>query len=256
MSYLKKEKDLILLREAGKRLGSYLRILSALVTVGATGKMLDAKARDLIEGAGDIPSFLNYQPAGARKPFPATLCVSINDAIVHGVPTDKPFVEGDLVSLDLGLIHKGVFVDAAVTVPVGHVSEDARLLMERTKESLDRGISAAIGGGRIGDIGHAVESHARQFGYGVVEELAGHGVGHAVHEPPFIPNFGAKGSGEPLLPGMVIAIEPMLTSGGSHEIVLGDDQFTYKTKDGTLSAHFEHTLIITEGAPEIITALH
>ncbi|MES2953634.1 MAG: type I methionyl aminopeptidase [Patescibacteria group bacterium] len=249
---IKKPEELEVLREAGKRLGSVLRAVAFAAKPGVTPSVLDALAERLIREGGDLPAFKNYKPDGAKIAFPSTLCVSVNNAVVHGIPGEVPLAEGDVVGLDLGLIHKGLFVDAAVTVPIGKVDEKAEKLISRTREALALGIAAARGGGKVGDIGAAVEQYINQFGYGIVRELAGHGVGYKVHEEPFVPNYGLAGTGPKLVPGMVLAIEPMVNEGGD-EVRLAPDKFTFVTTDGSRSAHFEHTIIITEGAPEVIT---
>ena len=251
---IKTAEELDILREAGKRLAGVLATVAQKAVVGATPAELDALAEKLIRDGGDTPAFKNHKPDGARIAFPATLCVSVNNAIVHGIPVDTPLASGDIVGLDLGLIHKGLFVDSAVTVPVGEVDEAGLKLISRTRESLDLGIRAAVGGKKIGDIGAAIEGHLKQFGYGIVRELSGHGVGYKVHEEPYVPNYGKVGIGPLLRPGMVLALEPMANE-GSEEIELADDNFTYITADGSRSAHFEHTIIITEGAPEVITKM-
>jgi methionyl aminopeptidase len=249
---IKTKEELETLREAGRCLGKILQVVAKSAVPGATPRQLDALAEKLIVDGGDVPAFKNYKPDGAKVAFPATLCVSVNHAIVHGIPTEKPLAEGDIVGLDLGLAHKGLFVDSAVTVAVGTVDEKAQLLLDRTREALEIGIAAARGGAKTGDVGEAIERYVTPFGYGIVRELSGHGVGYKVHEDPFVPNYGKKGTGPVFKPGMVIAIEPMFNEGGD-DIKLGADKFTYETADGSRSAHFEHTIIITDGEPEVIT---
>lgn len=226
-----------------------------MVRPGLYASELDARAAELIREGGDTPAFLNYQPYGASRPYPANLCVSINDEIVHGIPTegDKVLKEGDIVSIDLGLIHKGLITDAAITVPVGKISKELSGLLSDTKEALMAGIKAAKGGARVGDISSAIQAIGKAKGYGIVEELAGHGVGYHVHEDPYVPNFGHAGKGELLKPGMVIAIEPMFNI-GTKKIRLDADGYTYRTADGKPSAHFEHTIVITKSGAEILTA--
>lgn len=255
MENLVKSKDEIaLLRIGGKRLGDVLAKVAETVKPGVQTDELDALAEKLIREGGDTPSFKGYTPQGAERPFPAALCVSVNDEIVHGIPNEDPktLKEGDIVGLDLGLTHKGLITDSAITVPVGNISGDAQELLSVTRKALERGIAAARGGARVGDIGYAIEKFVNKR-YGIVEELGGHGVGWRVHEDPMIPNFGTQGMGMELLPGMVIAIEPMLNLGGK-EIVLDADGYTFRTADEKISAHFEHTILITEGEPEILTA--
>jgi len=195
---------------------------------------------------------LNYRPSGAPREYPATLCVSVNDEIVHGIPCDMVLKEGDIVGLDIGLSHHGLFVDTAVTVAVGTISAEDQKLINATQEGLVAGIKAAKAGAHIGDIGEAIENVAKPYKYGVVRELGGHGVGHKVHEDPYVPNFGKKGAGLKLKPGMVLALEPMFNK-GKRDITLDDDDFTFRTLDNKKSAHFEHTILITENGPEIIT---
>lgn len=256
MITIKTKEDIQILREGGKRHAEILQILKTMVRPGISARELDETAHKLIIEGGDTPAFLNYQPHGAQRPFPASLCVSINDEIVHGIPNEEEKIlkEGDIVTLDLGLIHKGLITDAAITVPVGKVSKELEELLEATKAALMAGIKAAKGGKRVGDVGSSIERVAVPHGYGVVEELSGHGVGYHVHEDPFVPNYGEAGTGEVLKPGMVIAIEPMFNLGSRH-VMLDSDGYTYRTKDGKPSAHFEHTILITKGSPEILTAI-
>lgn len=247
-----KKEDLI---EAGKRLGAVLRELSAKVAPGVTAEELDDLAEKLIRDGGDVPSFLGYTPEGADRPYPATLCVSINDEVVHGIPneSEKRLKEGDIVGLDLGLTHKGIVVDAAVTVPVGAVDERTKKLLETTKRALAEGIKAARPGGHVGDIAHAIQTVIEDGGFTVVKELGGHGVGDVVHEEPFIPNFGAKGTGEELTEGMVLALEPIANLGKA-AVRLAPDGYTFRTRDGSKSAHFEHTILLEANGARIITA--
>lgn len=255
MAKFKTTEEIILLRESGKRLARVLQEVKQAIKPGVTTMELDTLAEKLIREGGDTPPFLNYTPHGARIPFPASLCVSVNDEIVHGIPSaDRVIQEGDIVSIDLGLTHKGMVTDAALTVAVGDVPDDVMLLIKETERSLYEGIRAARGGARIGDIGAAIEHVAYKHGYGVVRELGGHGVGHAVHEEPYVPNYGRKGTGPILKPGMVLALEPMFML-GEEEIRLMPDGYTIITKDGSLSAHFEHTIVITDGGAEIVTKI-
>jgi methionyl aminopeptidase len=255
MISIKTKEDIAILREGGKRHAEILRQLSAMVKPSIHSSELEVRARELIEQGGDKAAFLDYTPYGARRPYPAALCVSVNDEVVHGIPneTDKVLEEGDIVTLDLGLVHKGLITDAAITVPVGKVSPELEKLLEVTKKALMAGIKAAKGGRRVGDIGNAIERVAAPFKYGVVEELAGHGVGYDVHEDPYVPNFGQAGQGEVLKPGLVIAIEPMFNL-GTKRVKLDSDGYTFRTADGKPSAHFEHTVVITKSGAEILTA--
>lgn len=254
MITFKNKKEIEVLKEGGKRHSFILKELAKEVKVGVSTLTLDEMAEKLIAEEGDTAAFLDYQPDGARRPYPASLCVSVNDEIVHGIPNEKPKIlkEGDIVTLDLGLIHKGLITDSAITVPVGKISAEDKKLLQATKEALEAGINSARGGNHIGDIGFAVEAVAKKYGFVVAEGLAGHGVGYEVHEDPYVPNTGNVGEGELLKPGMVLAIEPMLMPENG-KIVLDKDGYTFKTKTGKNSAHFEHTIVITEGAPIVLT---
>ncbi len=254
---IKTAKDIEILREGGKHLAAVLSVLKKKVAPGVTGAELEELTLELIAKGGDTPAFLDYKPRGAKRGFPAALCLSINNEVVHGVPheSNKVLKEGDVVSLDTGLVHRGLYTDSAITVGVGNISKEAKKLMRVTEEALYVGIKAIRPGKTVGDVGAAIEGFVRAEGkFSIIRELAGHGVGYAVHEDPYVPNFGTEGEGPELTPGMVIAIEPMLTLGGS-EIKLGSDGFTYETKDGSLAAHFEHTILITKKGGEILTKL-
>ncbi len=244
------------LRVGGKRLAKILSEVSALVEPGMSAVELDIIAQEKIKELGDEPAFLGYKPAGHRIAYPAALCVSINSEVVHGIPKAMTILkEGDIVSLDLGLKHEGLFTDHAVTVAVGAISKDKEKLLRDTREALYTGIEAIVPGARTGDIGSAVEAFAKKAGkYGIVRTLAGHGVGRAIHEDPFIPNYGKAKTGEKLVPGMVVAIEPMLTL-GTDDVDEASDGYTMKTTDGSAAAHFEHTVLITETGYEILTEL-
>jgi len=240
-------------------LASVLHKVKEKVKPGVSAKELDDYAVKLISEMGDTPAFLNYQPEGADKPYPASLCVSVNDEVVHGIPReDNILKEGDIVSIDLGLKHYGLFTDMAMTVPVGAISPASERLLDVTKKALEVGISVARAGNTVGDIGYAIEHFIRSQKngqqYGIVEVLSGHGVGRYIHEDPYIPNFGKKGQGEKLIPGMVVALEPMINNGTKH-VTLDEDGYTIRTADGKRSAHFEHTILITENEPEILTKI-
>ncbi|MFA6445830.1 MAG: type I methionyl aminopeptidase, partial [Candidatus Paceibacterota bacterium] len=243
MITIKTPQDIIKLREGGSRLAYILRELGKAIVPGISTLDLENLALKLVKEGGDKAAFLNYRPHGAKRPFPAALCVSVNDAVVHGIPNEQPYIlkEGDIVSLDMGLLHDGLYTDSAITVGVGKIDKKAEQLLDVTKRSLELGIQAAQGGSTTGDIGFAVARYAMQFGFGIVKELCGHGVGHKIHEDPFVPNYGNRGEGDKLRPGMVIAIEPMLNE-GTEEIILDADGYTYRTSDGKRSAHFEHTI--------------
>jgi len=251
---VKTKKEIALLRGGGRRLAEILHTVAGEVKAGVSPRALNDLALRLMTEQGDTPSFLGYSPHGARRPFPAALCVSVNDEVVHGIPngTDRILKEGDILTLDAGLIHQGLFTDSAITVGVGKIDATAKKLIDVTKKALAIGIKAVRGGATTGDIGYAIETFVKPRGFGIVRELAGHGVGYAVHEEPFVPNFGKKGAGVILKAGMVIAIEPMLNEGDA-AVKLDADGYTYRTKDGLRSAHFEHTVAVTEGGAEILT---
>ena len=242
------------MKEGGRRHAFILQKLAEKVAPGVSTQHLEDYARELIKEGGDKPAFLNYKPKGARRPYPASLNVSINDEIVHGIPNEgeRILAEGDIVSLDLGLTHNGLITDSAITVSCGKISDEDRKMIGHCFEALQIGIKSARGGKRVGDISSAIEGFLRPLGYGIPEGLAGHGVGYKVHEEPFVPNEGQKGKGELLKPGMVLALEPMITLGTSR-IMLAVDGYTYKTVDGSRSAHFEHTIAITDGEAIVLT---
>lgn len=254
MIRIKTKEEIAILREGGARLAHILKTLAAAVKPGMSTADINDMGQKMIEEGGDKAAFLNYTPATAKRPYPASICVSVNDEIVHGIPNEDPKIlkEGDIVSIDAGLIHKGLITDSAITVAVGKIEPAAQKLLDVTKKALAAGIAAAKAGKTTGDIGFAIENVIKPHGYGIVEELCGHGVGYAVHEDPFVPNFGIKGRGARLKAGMVIAIEPMVNE-GTKNIKLDRDGYTYRTKDGSRSAHFEHTIVITEGGAEILT---
>ncbi len=252
---IKTPKEIEIIREGGKRLATVLYKVKEIVKPGISTWELDKYAEKLIREMGDEPASLHYRPEGADSPYPASLCVSVNNEVVHGIPNkNKILQEGDIVSLDLLLKHKNLFTDMAITVPVGEVSASSRKLLEVTEKALQVGINAAQEGNRIGDIGNSIENFVRKYRYGIVEILSGHGVGRAIHEDPYVPNFGKAGTGAKLVPGMIIAIEPMLNN-GTKNVVLDKDGWTFRTADGKRSAHFEHTILITEGEPEILTKI-
>lgn len=252
MIIIKTESEIARLRKGGPILARILREVAKKVVPGITTKELDVYAHELIMKSGHTPAFLNYKPEGATYPYPASLITSINAEVVHGIPGDRVLKEGDIISLDLGLNYEGVFLDHAITVPVGGCSAKSKMLMSATKEALEAGIEAIVPGARLGDIGWAIESVARKNKLSVVYGFSGHGVGREIHEDPYVMNTGKPGKGAELVPGMVIAIEPMFTL-GREEVVLARDGFTYKTADGSRSAHFEHTVLITETGAEILT---
>lgn len=238
--------------EGGRILGEVLDAVVRIIKPGITTLKLDALAEKLIREAGGIPSFKDYKTPHDPFPYPATLCVSVNNEVVHGLPGPRILKEGDVVGLDIGMIYKGLFTDTAVTVGVGKVSKEKIELMRVTAESLEAGIAVVRTGVRIGDVGYAIAAVARTAGYGIVRELVGHGVGLAVHEDPQIPNFGEKGKGEKLHEGEVIAIEPMLTMGKRH-VELAKDGWSWVTSDGSDAAHMEHTMIVRKNGAEVVT---
>lgn len=253
MISLKTEAEIRVLAEGGAILAQVLEMLQQEAKAGVTGVQLDKRARDLLAAHHTTPSFLGYGSKG-HPPFPAALCVSVNDGVVHGLPNATPFADGDVVKLDLGLIYKGMYLDSAHTVIIGMPSVEATKLCDVTREALKIGIEAAHYGNTTGDIGHAVQAYVEGQGFGVVRQLVGHGVGHAVHEEPSVPNFGKAGKGVKLEVGLVIAIEPMVTA-GNPAVVTDVDGWTVKTGDGSLAAHEEHTVAITKDGPKILTAL-
>jgi methionyl aminopeptidase len=248
---LKSRDEIALMREAGRIVAQVLEMLAAEVRPGLNVRRLDEIVREEYRRRNVIPTFLGYAPGNA-PPYPATVCVSINDQIVHGIPRDRILQEGDIVSIDLGATYKGFVGDAAITVPCGNVSPEAMRLIEATKGALWAGINAAQPGARLGDIGAAVQEYAESRGFSVVRDFVGHGIGRRMHEEPSVPNYGERGKGRRLQPGWVIAIEPMLNAGGP-ETRVGPDRWTVYTADGSLSAHFEHTVAITEHGPEVLT---
>lgn len=250
----KRDEERVILRESGRRHARILAALRDLTVPGVSTQELEDAARRMIAEGGDTAAFLGYKPHGARRPYPAALCVSINDAIVHGIPNEHPIIlaDGDIVKLDVGVRHQGLITDAAITVVVGKGTDQDYLLQRAAEEALARGIAQALPGNTMGDIGAAIEAVGRKYGFGSPYELGGHSVGRSVHEEPLVPNFGRPGKGKKLEEGLVLAIEPMFTLGSS-DIVLDPDGYTYRTADGSRSSHAEHTILITQDGPEILT---
>ncbi len=246
MISVKNSEQIKLMREAGRITGEALVLAGEAVKPGVTTKQLDTIIRRHIESCGAKPSFLGY--AG----FPGSACISINDQVIHGIPGPRVIEEGDIVKIDVGAYYKGFHGDSANTFPVGKVSDEANKLIEVTKESFWRGIAEAKPGNRIGDIGFAVQSYVESFGFSVVRRYVGHGVGEELHESPDVPNFGTKGRGVRLCAGMTIAVEPMVNVGGPDVREL-KDKWTVVTADGSLSAHYEHTIAITENGVIVLT---
>ncbi|MEM1178830.1 MAG: type I methionyl aminopeptidase [Acidobacteriota bacterium] len=242
---LKTPGELELMHEANAIVHEILAGLAERVAPGVTTRELDRWAYDHIRSRGGVPAFLNY------RGFPATLCTALNDVIVHGIPDDRPLEEGDIIGLDCGVLLKGYVGDAARTYPVGQVSQEATDLLRVTRESLMLGAQQMRPNGRLGDIGSAVARHVRRNGFSVVKQFVGHGVGMAMHEEPQVPNYGKRGTGMRLRPGLVLAIEPMVNA-GRKDVRMDKDGWTARTKDGTLSCHFEYSVAITEGGPWIL----
>ncbi|MGH7721458.1 MAG: type I methionyl aminopeptidase [Candidatus Dormibacteria bacterium] len=243
---LKRPEEIERMRASGRILGACLAHLAAAVRPGITTLDLDSLADTFIRDHGCFPGFLGYQG------YPNSLCVSVNDEVVHGIPGARVIDEGDLVSLDCGLILDGWWADSGLSVACAEATPEVSRLIEVTRESLERGIGAARPGNRIGDIGHAIQTYAESEGYSLVREYVGHGIGRNMHEPPQVPNHGQPATGNLLKPGYVLAIEPMVNAGGPQVRVL-DDGWTVVTMDGRLSCYFEHTVAITEDGPEVLT---
>lgn len=249
MIVLKTGRELKIMKEACRISAGALQLVGRAVEPGVTTAELDRIAEEYIRSEGAVPNFKNYDG------YPATACISVNNEVIHGIPTEKRKIkQGDIVSVDLGAMFEGYHGDNAATFACGDISDEAKRLMDATKESLYEGIKAARAGGRIGDIGHAVQSYVEARGYSVVRQFVGHGVGTHLHEAPEVPNFGIPGRGIRLLPGMTIAIEPMVNI-GKPDVKVMPDGWTVLTKDGSLSAHFEHTVAVTSDGPQIMTVV-
>ncbi len=242
------------MRESGRITAAILDALQKEVRPGISTGYLDHIARKLIKKYGVESSFENYQPTKNAKPFPAVLCACVNDEIVHGLPGARVLRGGDILSLDFGVKYKGFHSDSAITISVGKISKKAKDLIETTYRALEIGIKEAKAGARLGDVGHAIQTYVESRGYGVVRNLSGHGIGKNLHENPVVLNYGEPGTGLLLRRGMTIAIEPMVTE-GDHRVAIGDDGFTFKTPDAKLSAHFEHTVVITKSGGAILTKI-
>jgi len=251
----KTPEEISILKEAGAILAKILRKLGEASVVGATTLDLDDLAMELAEEYGVEPVLLGYHPGFAPRPYPAAVCVSVNDCVQHGIPSETVILkEGDVVNIDMSIAHKGMIVDSGITVGVGTITKESQRLLDVTREALAHGIKAAKPGNRIGDISHAIETFVESRGFSVVEVLCGHGVGYAVHEEPTIPNFGRPGTGPKIEVGHVYAIEPIVNIGKA-DVYFDDegDGYSVYTKDGSWSAHFEHTVAITEQGPLILT---
>jgi methionyl aminopeptidase len=242
---LKTRGEIDLMDEANRIVHQVLDAIGERIAPGVTPRELDQLAERIIRSAGAVPAFLKY------RGYPATLCISVNDVIVHGIPNDAPLHEGDIVGIDCGVQYKGYFGDAARTFAVGQIGEDARRLLDVTREALQLAVQQVRPGGRLSDIGHAVQRYAESHGFSVVREFSGHGIGTSLHEDPQVPNFGEPGRGPKLKPGLVLAIEPMVNA-GSAGIRVDPDGWTARTEDGSLSAHFEYSVAVTEKGARIL----
>ena len=252
MIFLKTDDEIELLRQSNLLVGKTLAEVAKLIKPGVTTKELDKVAEEFIRDHGAIPTFKGY-PSPYGSPFPGTLCTSVNDQVVHGIPNDVPLKDGDIVSVDCGTLMNGFCGDSAYTFCVGEVDSEIRQLLKVTKEALYLGIENAVHGKRLGDIGFAIQSHCEAKSYGVVREFVGHGIGHEMHEDPQVPNYGRRGTGTMLKKGMCIAIEPMITQ-GSRQIVMEKDGWTVRTKDRKFAAHFEHTVAVRVGKADILSS--
>ena len=255
MIEMKTAADIAAMRESGRLVARALAAMRDAAAIGTTTRELDAVGAGVLSEAGATSPFLNYHPDWAPSPFPASICASVNDAVVHGIPTDVPLSDGDLVSIDFGAILNGWAGDAAISFIVGTPREADLDLIETTERALAAGIAAARPGNRVGDIGHAIAQVARAKGYGLLADHGGHGIGRVMHEDPHIPNDARAGRGLKLRPGLVIAIEPMLHAGGADAYTSGSDGWTLRTADGSRAAHVEHTIAITPDGPTILSAL-
>lgn len=252
MIYIKTKKEIDYIRESCRIVAESLQLMKSNVKPGITTNELDRIAEDYIKSNGGIAAFKGYSQGGSSINFPASICSSVDDEVVHGIPGNRVLKEGEIISLDVGVQKDGYFGDAALTVAVGEISEQKRMLMDVTEKSLYKGIDAASSGNRVNDIGAAVQEYVEANGFSVVRDLCGHGVGKYLHEDPSVPNYGRRGTGAKLKPGMIIAIEPMVNA-GKYGVRTGIDGWTVHTIDGEPSAHFEHSILITNGTPEILT---
>lgn len=251
--FLKTEDEIELMRKANRLVANTLAEICKYIKPGVTTLQLDRIAESFIRDNGGVPTFKNY-PNPFGGPFPASICTSVNDVVVHGIPDDKTILrDGDIISVDCGALLDGFNGDSCYTFCVGEVNADIRKLLDVTKKSLYLGIENATAGKHLGDVGHAVQTYCESNGYGVVRELTGHGIGREMHEDPAVPNYGASGSGVMLKAGMCIAIEPMITM-GSREICLMPDRWTIRTRDGKPAAHFEHTIAVCRGKADILSS--
>lgn len=248
MIILKGRREIELMRRAGRVVAEVLAVLEKHIAPGVTTLELNRIAEEALSRRGAIPAFKGY------RGFPASICVAINQEVVHGIPSLKKLAEGDIISIDIGAIVEGYYGDAAATFPVGSVDEEKERLLKVTREALWQGIKQAVAGKRLSDISHAIQRHVESNGFSVVRDYVGHGIGREMHEDPQVPNFGPPGRGPRLRPGMTLAIEPMVNA-GTHEVITLSDGWTVVTADGKPSAHFEHTVAITEEGPDVLTLL-
>jgi methionyl aminopeptidase len=251
--HLKTDRDVEGLRRAAGLVGEVLAEVARRVRPGGTTMELDRVAEEIIRSAGGRPAFKGYRMGGETPPFPGSLCTSVNDVVVHGFPSDAPLEEGDLVAVDCGVELDGYFGDFAYTFPVGEISAENRALLDVTKQALYEGIGQAVAGRRLGDVGHAVQAYCERHGYGVVRDLVGHGIGRRLHEEPQVPNYGHRGAGKKLKPGMALCLEPMINR-GTADVTVDADGWTVRTTDGRPSAHYEHTVVVRRGAAEVLSS--
>jgi methionyl aminopeptidase len=253
MIRLKTKEELLIMREAGKIVSYALDALRDVVKPGVSTAELESVAEKCITGCGAKAAFKGYRPTHADRPFPGAICASVNGEVVHGIPDNGRILEeGDIVSVDVGVFFRGYYGDAACTYPVGTIGPNRKKLLNVTEKSLELAIAASVKGNTVGDIGYAVESYVQSYGFGVVRDYAGHGVGKKLHEAPQVPNFGQRGRGVTLQRGMTLAIEPMVVA-GKEDVTLGSDGWVVVTADGSDAAHFERTIVIADDGPEILT---
>lgn len=252
MIFLKTEEEIELMRISNQLVGKTLAEIAKYIEPGVTTSQLDKIAEEFIRDHGAIPTFKGF-PNHVGEPFPGSICASVNDVVVHGIPNDTPLESGDVISIDCGTFMNGFCGDSAYTFSVGEVTPEVKQLLEVTKQSLFLAIEQAVNGRRLGDIGYAVQSYAESFGFGVVREFVGHGIGKEMHEDPQVPNYGRRGSGKQLKAGMCIAIEPMITLGDRH-VTMDGDNWTVRTADRKCAAHFEHTLAIGMNSADVLSS--
>jgi methionyl aminopeptidase len=252
MIFLKTEDEIELMRAANLLVGDTLAEIAKMIKPGVTTAQMNSVAEEYIRDHGAVPTFLGF-PNPYGGPFPASICTSVNDVVVHGVPNDTPLEEGDIVSVDCGTLLNGFNGDSCYTFCVGEVADEVKALLQRTKEALYKGIEEALPGKRIGDIGASVQEHCTSAGYGVVREFIGHGIGKEMHEDPQVPNYGRRGNGPMIKNGLCIAIEPMITM-GNPAVYMMPDRWTIKTRDGKVAAHFEHTIAVHNGKFDILSS--